>query len=832
MAPSVPTNPASSENSEPERDIDDTFLEGVNKLNPDLVLPRQETTSAPPTTSSSSASTSVRPRNQKNPRPLRNGKGALRRTPVRQQAKEVATAVKTPAAVVVPEVEKVHRPKTPGAFPESFIDDQPVKIWVESSKADHLGVKDLPVNHPHYYSKVQYENDSLLLDHYGRHRNDYYRGREFLTIVSKADLYTASGITSTFGESKWRKIREATRCYTIDGDQFLFLTTPVEDFFHWLNRFRAGPSRGVDRDSISPEVETSNMAPITRANSTHQQQDSEPASVQEMMNEDEQFSPVSVRVSMPPDNQSPRRRGIPGARAALNGSPTQRAGQRATGVAGPSGVRRSAEQFATLINKGKAPERNRRPDERSQPHQLEHGTQLESPTERRERELANQQALFDEREAQQQARIRQLERLLAENNARPEARQEPLLFRPHLATGVGRGDPALISPTRTRQQRMPTNRSSVLIDEELDAAEREVERLRRLKQQRSQTRSIAEPMQMHHSIPEPLYRQVSAPVFQTAPLSNQSDTRSKLRPSDVMSWDPAKHSVQFFINRFESVASVEGTEAVLRVLPLCLAGDALDWHTSLPRHIQSIMNTDVSEWILQLNAEFKKDTGKAHEEAYKLRFRFDNMEELPLNSYLRKKRALLYEAGVTDDATVIYQTWQGLDVIIAGITPILNGESWLSFCTRVRQNESAAFRSWKATRYERRRDPPSYGNRRGETNTYSNNNRVGAGARSQSTMSGRVEKSSPKKASPRKSPPKRREPLTNTAGNRREWIPKEKWDEMRRTGTLPPRQKLYLIDDEDETEVGDQSDTGSTSSQMDLDTYALAGVTLSTPVKE
>jgi hypothetical protein len=750
---------------------------------------------------------------------LRNGKGALRRTPVRKQAKEAATVVKTPAAVVIPEVEKVHRPKTPGAFPESFIDDQPVKIWVESSKADHLGVRDLPVNHPHFYSKVQYENDSLLLDHYGRHRDDYYRGREFLTIVSKADLYTASGITSTFGESKWKKIREATRCYTIDGDQFLFLTTPVEDFFHWLNRFRAGPSRGVDRDSISPEVEASNMAPITRANSTHRQQDGEQASVQEMMNEDEQFSSVSVRVSMPPDNQSPRRRGILGARAALNGSPTQRAGLRATGIAGPSGVRRSTDQFATTVNKGKAPERDRRPDERSQAHQQEHDIQLESPMERRERELANQQALFDEREAQQQARIQQLERQLAETNgARPETRREPLLYRPHLTTGVGRGDPALISPTR---QRAPTNRSSVLIDEELDAAEREVERLRRLKQQRSQTRSIAEPM----------YRQVSAPVFQAAPLSHQSDIRSKLRPSDVMSWDPAKHSVQFFINRFESVASVEGTEAVLRILPLCLAGDALDWHTSLPRHIQSIMNTDMSEWILQLNAEFKKDTGKAHEEAYKLRFRFDNMEELPLNSYLRKKRALLYEAGVTDDATVIYQTWQGLDVIIAGITPILNGESWLSFCTRVRQNESAAFRSWKATRYERRRDPPSYGNRRGETNTYSN--RAGPGVRSQSTISGRVEKvTSPKKASPRKSPPKRREPLTNTTGNRREWIPKEKWDEMRRTGTLPPRQKLYLIDDEDETEVGDQSDTGSTSSQMDPDTYALAGVTLSTPVKE
>ena len=45
-----------------------------------------------------------------------------------------------------------------------------------------------------------------------------------------------------------------------------------------------------------------------------------------------------------------------------------------------------------------------------------------------------------------------------------------------------------------------------------------------------------------------------------------------------------------------------------------------------------------------------------------------------------------------------------LDVIIAGITLILNSGSWLSFLTRVRQNESAVFRSWKASRYERRGD--------------------------------------------------------------------------------------------------------------------------------
>ena len=64
-----------------------------------------------------------------------------------------------------------------------------------------------------------------------------------------------------------------------------------------------------------------------------------------------------------------------------------------------------------------------------------------------------------------------------------------------------------------------------------------------------------------------------------------------------MMWDLKDRSVRFFIDRFQSVAAVEGAAAVLRVLPLCLSGDALEWHTDLPSVVKGDMNISLDEWI-------------------------------------------------------------------------------------------------------------------------------------------------------------------------------------------------------------------------------------------
>ena len=99
---------------------------------------------------------------------------------------------------------------------------------------------------------------------------------------------------------------------------------------------------------------------------------------------------------------------------------------------------------------------------------------------------------------------------------------------------------------------------------------------------------------------------------------------------------------------------MEGEQAVLNVLPLCLAGDALEWHTDLPTDTKLDMNESLAEWTAQLLAEFKPDATTAHTEAARLKFRFATRDELSLSTYLRRKRALLGDADVTDTSSVVH----------------------------------------------------------------------------------------------------------------------------------------------------------------------------------
>jgi hypothetical protein len=263
MAPSKTSPTPAQTSSEPS---DEAFVESAFVESGTGGKPNQEgaTNSPPPR---------QEPAPSPNFRPLQNGTGGLRRTPVRARTRSQSQALS--------------RPKTPGAFPDSFVDDtdaEPVKVWVESQDADHLGARlDISKNHPHYYSRAQYENDASLLDHYCRHRKDLYPKHEFLTIIAKVDWYTASGVTSTFSLDKCNKIRAANRPYTLVGDRFRDITTPQDDFFAWLNRFRAGPTCGPGRASVSPSVaddqeqeavhnRQANMPPHTRANGVNGRQ--------------------------------------------------------------------------------------------------------------------------------------------------------------------------------------------------------------------------------------------------------------------------------------------------------------------------------------------------------------------------------------------------------------------------------------------------------------------------------------------------------------------------------------------------------------------------------
>lgn len=63
----------------------------------------------------------------------------------------------------------------------------------------------------------------------------------------------------------------------------------------------------------------------------------------------------------------------------------------------------------------------------------------------------------------------------------------------------------------------------------------------------------------------------------------------RLRFTEVMEFEFEIISVAFFVRRFNHIAEIEGPEAVLCILPMCLKGAALEWHTSLSARVRREM---------------------------------------------------------------------------------------------------------------------------------------------------------------------------------------------------------------------------------------------------
>lgn len=72
-----------------------------------------------------------------------------------------------------------------------------------------------------------------------------------------------------------------------------------------------------------------------------------------------------------------------------------------------------------------------------------------------------------------------------------------------------------------------------------------------------------------------------------------------------MMYDPEKTAITFFIRRFRHIANIEGERPVLRVLPMCLEGDAVEWHNSLSDVVLQDMNTSLAVWEDELLREFR-----------------------------------------------------------------------------------------------------------------------------------------------------------------------------------------------------------------------------------
>ncbi|OJD24807.1 hypothetical protein ACJ73_03829 [Blastomyces percursus] len=172
------------------------------------------------------------------------------------------------------------------------------------------------------------------------------------------------------------------------------------------------------------------------------------------------------------------------------------------------------------------------------------------------------------------------------------------------------------------------------------------------------------------------------------------DRPARLRPVDVMLFDPDEVDVAAFSSRLEFMAMQEGEDAVLRVFPLCLKGRALEWHNGLSPECKHEMAQALDITIDELRSEFQLSAGEAWEKAQALRFTFEKADELPQTAYITRKISLLRTASIEEPAMIKRLLWEGLESNLSLITPLIPAERLDDFRRRIRDNESAARRAW------------------------------------------------------------------------------------------------------------------------------------------
>lgn len=198
---------------------------------------------------------------------------------------------------------------------------------------------------------------------------------------------------------------------------------------------------------------------------------------------------------------------------------------------------------------------------------------------------------------------------------------------------------------------------------------------------------------------KPRFRELSRDSFKEP---ERYKRHRRLKAEEVMIFDPKEKDVRFFIRRIKVVAAQEGEQPVLNILPFCLKGRALDWHTQLPESTHEELSNSLRLWYELLETEFKKDPIEARREARQLRFTFTNSSTLSLADYLFCKVNLLRTAGTTDLESTKSEIWEGLDPKLALIVQIYPGEPLERFRQRIRDAEPGARRDWEANiRFQR-----------------------------------------------------------------------------------------------------------------------------------
>ena len=143
-------------------------------------------------------------------------------------------------------------------------------------------------------------------------------------------------------------------------------------------------------------------------------------------------------------------------------------------------------------------------------------------------------------------------------------------------------------------------------------------------------------------------------VLDYIPKKPRKEERSyrALRLGDIMMFDPQKQTAAFFIRRFRHIAEIEGDVAELRVLPMCLEGDTLEWHNGLLARVRMEMNHDLAIWEDELLREYRPNRFELMKKVEKMTFRFDD-SSVSLSQYLTRKTNHLYDAGILDEDIIV-----------------------------------------------------------------------------------------------------------------------------------------------------------------------------------
>lgn len=91
------------------------------------------------------------------------------------------------------------------------------------------------------------------------------------------------------------------------------------------------------------------------------------------------------------------------------------------------------------------------------------------------------------------------------------------------------------------------------------------------------------------------------------------------------------------------------------------------------------MAVDLNIWYTELSYEFKLNKHTAWENAKNLKFWFSKHCELSLSQYITCKISYLQAADITTEKDLIQHLWDGLEAVLASMTPIVHTESLNTF---------------------------------------------------------------------------------------------------------------------------------------------------------